>query len=461
MSRLRDLSILCLPILFTAACSGGGGGGAPANPAAPSSVQLLLDPATGSDAFVEVQVAAAALQRPDGSFTGNLLPADVMLTIADPTGEPQGLLLPAVPAGTYRELHLMLVPGSASAVLQDGSRAGVDFASADLGIHFDVDVVHDGQASTWVAARHLGAASLQPGGNGRIVWMPQLGGGSAAGTPVSDATLRVLMVQNGTVVGGFAGTDDHGVHLEFEHGVELFDDHGQHVGDPAAFLGGLGAGSELCVSGMFDDHGGLRGQRVRHCFDDRGGSGPRLLGRITDLDAVGGTFGMDVLAQTHHGERSFVGAPEHVVVHVGSASIHFSHTWAVLGFGDLLQGDLVKVRWSLRNGSDLTASEIEVESHGGMAASPEIEGRVSEVQLANQVIVVVPRGNDPLLVQGRAVARAEIHVGAATRIERHESGSHTAIGLGDIVANGDRIWIRGTATGPDTVDADWIRVRHD
>ena len=455
-------TLAVLPVLLLPACSGGGGGSAPANPNAPATaaVQLLLDTATGGDAFVEAQVAAAALLRPDGSYTDNLLPTPQLLTLADPTGDVQGLRLLGAPAGSYRALRLLLAPGSGVAVLGDGSRVPVDFASADLGIAFAADIVHGSSATTAIAASNAAAATLPPNG-GRIAWAPQLRGGAAGGTTLAGTSLSVQTLQAASLTGGFAGTDDHGVHLEFEHGAELLDDRGGLVGDLTTFLGSLSSASELSVFGVLDDHGGLRGQRVRHLGDDHGGSSTRLLGRITSLDSPNVRFGMDVLAEVLHGDRSYLATPEPVTVTAGSASIHASDTWASLSFGDLRIGDLVKVRWSARTGAAVTASAVELESRSGASASPEIEGLVSEVRLASNMLVVVPRGNDPLLVNGSSVASAEITITASTRIERDASGAPSqVIQLGDIVANQDRIWIRGTASGPSTVVASWIRVRN-
>lgn len=443
--------LILLPALSFAAC--GGGANSSSGSAAPSSasLQLVVDPATGSDLFVDVQLAAAALQRPDGSYTGNLLRDPLLFTLADPTAAPRGLRLQPVPAGEYRELRLLLVPGSGVAVQADGSRLGVDFASVELALPFDVLLQHDGIGSSWVAAHHVGAAPAIVAG--RVAWAPQLRGGAAAGVAVADVPLQVLLAQPGAVLGSFAGGD---LRLELEHGAEVFDDRGGRVGDAAAFLGGLQPGSRLEVQGLLDDRGGLRGQRVREVGDDHGGSAVRLLGRIVDLAPASRSFTMDVLAEVLHGDRSLLATPQRITVLADAARIHRSDLQQALGFAELGAGDLVKVRWTLRNGSEVRASEVELERRAGAPAAPEIEGRVGSVEVGRDLIVVLPRRDDPLLLNGVAVDRLEVTVTAATRLERRDAGS---IGLADVVAGSDRIWIRGTATGPQSVTADWIRVR--
>lgn len=455
MQPRRHGILSCIPLLLVAACTGGGSSADSQTAPVPGTVQLLLDPATGSDSFVEVEVAAAALQRPDGSLTANLLPAPVLLTLADPTGDLQGLRLPGTPAGSYRGLHLMLAPGSGHAVFADGSRAPVDFASPDLAVPFDVDLVTDGLGSAWVRARHTAAVALHGGANHRVAWAPQLRADSAVGLQLQDARMHVLRVHGNRVFGGLNGTDPAAVELQFDANAILLDANGVSVSDPATYLESVAPGSDISVTGVCDGHGSVRSQSVRQC-----NAGPRLIGRITDLDPLAGTFGMDVQAEAGPGHRALLGTPDHVVVHVGMAPIHFSHTWRSLTFAELMVGDLAKVRVAGRTGSDVAASEIEISSHQGAPACQETEGLVDEVRLAENLIVLVPRGNDPLLVGGLSVARAEVTVTASTIIERFAPGApHTPIQLGDLVAGQDRVWVRGTATGPASLAASYLRVR--
>lgn len=103
---LRNSLLLSALFLVPAACGGGGGGGATAGgnatPNQAGSVYVALDTATGSEALVQFQVAAVALNGADGSLTGNLLGTPQMVTFADPSGELDGLAL----ARTDRGLRL-------------------------------------------------------------------------------------------------------------------------------------------------------------------------------------------------------------------------------------------------------------------------------------------------------------------------------------------------------------------
>lgn len=102
-------------------------------------------------------------------------------------------------------------------------------------------------------------------------------------------------------------------------------------------------------------------------------------------------------------------------------------------FADLQQGARVKVEFSSRTGSDVTASEIDLSS----------------------------RNNDPLLVGGQSLTSVTLHVTANTFLFRKDrnGGGRGVIRLGQVVPGSDRIWFRGTVTGPGQVDADWVRVR--
>ena len=90
MIRLSPLPVL----LFAAAACSSGSEGDTAN-VGPSvgAVNVVVDTATGSDPFVQVQVVGARLERIDGAATGNLLMAPVMLKLAHPSGEPDALTL--------------------------------------------------------------------------------------------------------------------------------------------------------------------------------------------------------------------------------------------------------------------------------------------------------------------------------------------------------------------------------
>jgi hypothetical protein len=455
--RLRRLCLPLLPLCLAAACGGGHSTNASSRSPA-GSMQVVLDTAAGSPALAQVQVAGALLVRSDGMPTANLLAAGTMLTIADPGGEPDGIRLDHVPPGTYRELHLVIAPGSGSALQADGSLVPLDVGAVDVVIPLDEDVVHDGTQVTWLALRHLGNVNLAPAPNGRAFWQPRLHG-SAGGLALDGATVVVASVDpaGSSAAGTLACSEEGAVQVGFAPGAELLDEDGNHVANEHEFLHGMRGGDEMCVSGTVDATGGIVVDAARRCH---GNTGPRLLGRIASIDLANTSFDIDLQAETRGRERVFLPGTTRVTIDAAHAPIHFSHTLRTLQLADLRVGDLAKVTYTSRSATKVTATEIEITSHNGHPCQPRIDGIVVSVDPTVPKIVVGPAGNDPLQVNGQVVQSIDVQVPAGTRIERRGAhGGATLIGLNGINAGTDRIWIRGTPTGPTTVEADWVSVR--
>jgi hypothetical protein len=456
--RNRYSNFCCALTLALAACGGGGGGSSgTVTPSTGSAVHLVLDTAAGTPALVQAQVVGATLERSDGSQTSNLLVAPRNVVLSHPSGEAEGLELRHVDGGNYTALHLVFAPGTGSAQMEDGSHHSVDLSSNDLRIAFEDDFVHGSRSENWLSVRHSSSSALTGAGT-HHTWSPSLAGGGAADDSLGGMTMHV----SGRSANGFTARipgDDRGqVHVEIENESELFDDNGGRHGDHASWVAGVQVGDDVFVSGTISQNGTIRGRRAR---DDGQRNSPRHVGRITSLDGGAGTFEMDVLATTLHGDRSQMQTPDHVVVTVGTAEIHFSRTQQQLTFDDLQQGALVKVEFSSRTGSSVTAREIDVSSRDGQPQFPESEGLVSAVDIANNTITVVRRNNDPLLVGGQPLTSVTLHVSANTFLFRKDrsGGGRGAITLGQVVPGSDRIWFRGTVTSPGQVDADWVRVR--
>lgn len=448
---------LALALTLTACGGGGGGSSGTATPGTGSAVHVVLDTAAGTSALVQAQVIGATLERSDGSRTGNLLVAPRNMMLSHPSGEAEGLELRHVDGGNYTALHLVLAPGTGSAQMEDGSHHSVDLSSNDLRIAFEDDFVHGSRSESWLAVRHASSSSLTGAGT-HHTWSPSMSGGGAADDSLGGMTMHVT----GRSATGFTARipgDDRGqVHVEIENESELFDDRGGRHGDHGSWLSGVQVGDDVFVSGTISQNGAIRGRRAR---DDGARNTPRLVGRITSLDGTARTFEMDVLATTMHGDRTLLQTPEHVVVTVGNAEIHFSRTQQQLTFADLQQGALVKVEFSSRTGTDVTASEIDVSSRNGQPQFPESEGLVSAVDTTNNTITVVRRNNDPLLVGGQSLTTVTLHLSANTFLFRKDrnGGGRGVITLSQVVPGSDRIWFRGTVTSPGQVDADWVRVR--
>ncbi|MCA8964181.1 MAG: hypothetical protein H6838_00425 [Planctomycetes bacterium] len=463
LPRLVPLLLCLLP-----ACSGGGGsagGNAAASPSPIGSVHVVVDPATGSDKLVQFQVAAAALERGDGSTTGNLLRSPQMLTLADPSGELAGLTLTTAPTGTYTNLHLMLAPGSGMMLRGDGSSAPVN-GPVDLIVPIMDGLAHDASGRTWVALGHRGEAPPANGGVG-VQWNPSLIG-RASGSEGEFHGLRVAAVDAAGVTTLWTLGDDGPLQVGFSATCQFRAEDGNAIADRNQFMSGLDDSCELRVRGRLSRDGRVEGDVVERSSSSRGNNNARLIGRITELRPLAESFWMDVYAEARRGSHQILSTPRRALVSAQGARIHRSNSRDVLVFGDLNVGQLAKVEWTTRtllgNGDEeVTADEIEVTSGNGAPMRPEWEGRVQSVDLVLGTITVVPRGNDPIVVRGQSVNQVTVQTDANTYFERRQrqGPGRAAIQLDDIVAGSDRIWWRGTVTGPTDIDAVWVRVRDD
>lgn len=459
------MRILLLPLSFlllaVAAC-GSGSNGANAAPAPVGTVTLVIDTATGTDLLVQFQVAAATLERADGSTTANVLPAPVMVTISDPNGEADGLQLRDVPTGDYAALHLLIPPGSGSMLLANGTVAEVATA-ADLRVPFREVLAHSATGRSWIEVGHDGnpprATLSQP-----VWWSPTMCGRVAGGPSALDG-LQVVTVQGDLLHANWPTVGSAPIEIEFAAGCEFSQQPGLPI-DRGAFLRGLVREDTVRVEGDLQRDGRMIVRRAhRH---GRGHDGPRLIGRIVELRAQEQQFVCDVLAEVRSGGRRLLPQPDRVLVLAANAQLRWSHTHRTLAFGDLRLGQLAKVAWTTRAPGtsglvEVAAREIEIAGGDGVPMRPEWSGLVERVDVQNRRIVVVPRRDDPIVVQGQAVTSVEVNVPSGTPIERRarRGPGRASIGLGDILPGQDRIWWRGTATGPDSIDANWIRVRLD
>lgn len=457
-------SSLCL-LLPLAACSGGSNGGAAVAPGTTGSVYVVVDTSTGSDTLVQFQVAAAVLERGDGTATANGLRAAELVTFADPTGEVDGFVLHDVPTGNYESLHLMLVPGGGAASFANGE-VRTATSAIDVAVPIADGLQHSAQGRSWLVLGHNGAAppAAPAAGAGVVVWTPTLTA-RADGSQQQLEGLRVALVQAPTVTAQLAAADDGLLTVGFAAGCTFDDDEGGTYGRSDDFLARLGGEDDLRVSGELRRDGRIL---ARSAHRGRGNDGPRLLGRITDLRPLDSTFLMDVRAEVRRGgERRLLDPPVSVLVLAAEARIHRPDDRAALTFADLQVGNLAKVEWTRRGPGpggveQVLAREIEVTSQA-RPMRPEWQGLVQSVDLTSDSLVVVPRGDDPIVIEGVAVLQATLHVDGNTILERRERNGpgRITIGLGDIVPGADRIWWRGTVTGPASIDATWIRVREE
>ncbi|MBZ0153388.1 MAG: hypothetical protein K8J09_17825, partial [Planctomycetes bacterium] len=191
-----------------------------------------------------------------------------------------------------------------------------------------------------------------------------------------------------------------------------------------------------------------------------------LLGRITELRPLETSFVFEVQAELRrNGERRLLDPRVEVLVRAAGARLHRSGGHVVMAFADLLVGDFAKVEFTQRtpvpgDRDEVLAREIEVPG-AALMPSPEWQGFVTAVDVGAGTIMVGPWHDDPIVIEGVVVTSVVVSVGAETTIERKAQGGggRTPIGLGDVLAGGDRIWWRGEVTGPQAVAARWVRVR--
>jgi hypothetical protein len=160
--------------------------------------------------------------------------------------------------------------------------------------------------------------------------------------------------------------------------------------------------------------------------------------------------------------------PVDVEVLTANAQLHRPDHRVVLQFADLAPGQLAKVKVRSRQPvpgalPQIVASEVEITSGDGVPPQPEWHGRVQSVDLLTRTIVVERRNDDPIVIGGVSLQTVTVAVPVGTPIQRRErhGGGRFAIELSGVVAGQDRIWWRGTVTGPASVDATWVRVREE
>lgn len=456
MRHLRPFlrSLVLLPFVLAASCGGSGGANGTTAPA-PGSVLVTVDTATGSDALVQFQVDGAVLVYADGSTTPNLLRNPHMVRLADPTGAPDGLVLGDAPSGDYTELRLFVVPDSGSALQPSGTILPARTV-VDLVVPITDGLQHTSLATSWLVIGHNGQA---PAVGSTADWLPQMTA-RADGASIALDDLDVAFVDHPAVVTRSGLHQDAALRITFaDDCVFTGSDDGAHT-DPNRFLDNLGD-DQLRIKGDLRRDGRCV---AREAHRSGRNDNPRLIGRILALEAATASFVMSVQAQNPRGGWVLDPAPERVRIDASRARLHRPNHQPIQ-FSALQLNHLVKVKWISRSQPAgelprLVASEVEVVASPA-AMQPEWQGRVHAVDTVARTITVRPRNDDPIVVGGVSLSQVTLQVDDGTHIERrarHGNG-RSNIQLGDIVPDADRIWWRGTVTGPTTIDATWVRVR--
>lgn len=458
---------LLLPVLapllsLFAACGGGGGGGAaPGTPAGTAgSVHVALDTATGTGGTVQFLVGGAVLRRTDGSHTGDVLATPAVVTFTDPSGELSYVSLRNVPSGDYDALQLMLMPNTGRQLAEDGTHRSLDSALA-IDIPLRENLRHDAAGSSWLVVGHEVGNTVQAAGS-TFTFAPSLAG-RTDGSHHAVGGLRTARRQDDRLWVLQPGTDGGVLEIEFGDDCSWSDDGSNSIGSRSEFLAGLGSDDDVRVEAEVHRDGRLVAHRAHRSSRN---DNPRLLGRIQAIDAASASFTLRVQAEVRHGDHTLLAVPVDVRVLAANARLEQNDSHATLPFAALAVGNLAKVKWTSRTAvagqlDDVVAREVEITTGAGAPLQPEWEGRVQAVDLLAGTITVQRRGDDPIVIGGVSVAQATLTIGAGTQLRRQGNGGggDVAIPLAAIVAGQDRIWWRGTVTGPAAVAATWVRVR--
>ncbi|MFT4511331.1 MAG: hypothetical protein ACI91B_000006 [Planctomycetota bacterium] len=459
---MRTLPTLAtLLSLLLAACGSGGSNNSTNNTTTnqPSSVIVVIETRAGSEDFVQIQLAGATLEDATGRLTGNLVAESRLITVGDPTGEPSGLRLGPAPSGSYTALHLVMVPNSGLAVAPDGSSQPVA-NPIDVRIPITDGLQHTAGAPSWLVVGH---DTIPLGGQPMALsWNPTMT------ARLDGANLRLselaFPVVNGGVIAATATTvDNASVELACSSSCIYEDSNATAYASQAEFFANLSIDDDLVADGDLRRSGRIEATRLRRRSRS---NQPRLIGSIQSIDASTNSFEMLVVARRQNGNQTTLAIPEAAVIRAQSAKIEES-SGTLTTFASLTIGQIVKVKWlsqSANNGvAEYVAQEVEISSSNSSSIQPEWEARVLSVDTANQVIVIVPRNNDPIVIQGVSVPQAEVLINSATLIERRQNqgGGRTTITLAEIQPGTDRIWIRGTAVGATIIEATRVRVRED
>lgn len=357
---------LTVLLLVAAACSGGGGASAGSTGNLGQDLQVVLDTTTSSGATLDAQVDLVVLERADGSFTDNVLPAPVALRLVDPTGRPATLRLTNVPRGTYQAARLLFHGDGARLRTSDDKLWSVTCEPVDDRVLFDELHTHEIGDDRFLAMRHHGEPEIGDDGRGGRRWRPDFSGRSGTAQPLGLAEFKVRTIApaEGTFT---AEMHAHGgelmVTVQVPESATLYGKTGAKV-DRAGFFGLLVAGAEVKATGT-------------------------------------------------------------------------------LGAGMVFTVDVAR----------LDDGRIE----GGAGGQPESEGSVGEIRAATGELVMLPRGDDPLIVAGKSVTSQLVRIPATTRIQDARNADQT-IPLASVQA-GWRIWVRGTLAGDGALVATWVRVR--
>ncbi len=452
--RLLTSTVLALALTLVAACSSSGNKSG--NSATAASASLLVDTGAGGGYALDARVDVLAFERADGSFTDNVLTTGATLALARPSAASAGVNLPAVPAGTYVALRLLLAENGVTALGSDGRAETVLPTSRDVRVPFAAPTLLTDGGVRWLALSHNGAPAITRDGAGRLTWQPSLATRLGDVQPLHDVVVTVAAIEGDSLIGTLSSCGGMSVRGRLSDDSSLSDDSGSR--DRAGFLRDSRSGDDLVCDGVLSHDGSLHLGRA-HRRSRSSADESKLYGQIVELQP--GAPALRVQMQELVRGGAGIGTPLPVLtVRTSSAQIYRSGARSVrLEFGAFAVGQRVEVEWrGAVADNSINAHEVEIEDGAGSGVSHESEGQVSAIDLAQNTIVAVPRSDDPLIVGGQRVSQATVVISTSTVIVREVDGDRRTATLSDARV-GDRIWFWGRAVEAQRVQATAVRLR--
>lgn len=433
-------------LALLSACSGSGNSTPGAGSGAAETV-VLIDTSSTTDFALRATIVSAMFEDAAGNRSAPLLATPTSLLLADPAGTTEVLGLSAVAAGTWDAL--VLIYDSAQSLDPTGGATNLSPSFGSLRVAFDDRVTIRSSGLQVLRVRH----AIAPATAGGLV--TDLRAESATGSPVESMTVDVRAATSRASFGSGSTSD---FQLEFESNADLSGPDGSSP-DASSWLASFSSGDRADLDGVFLSDDRFRIRRGSRRGDDS--CDQKVYGTITDVDLLALTIDVAVAFLRDDsrntipasGTRRFDIATARIFEDA-SSSVSVPRTTA-----DLMIGQFVEVEFC--PGTPDRAYEVEIEDGpGDDSRNPETEGRVVSIDLMSRTIQVAPRSDDPLIVGGISVSSAILDVPPSATLFRVFRGGRDpeTIAL-DQVSSSDRIWFRGSVTGPQRVLADWVRVR--
>ena len=448
---------LSLAFLLGAGCGSGGGGGAPAKPG-PSTMFMLVDTASGSDALVTARLQGIILEDDQGQRLPLSLPSVSEIVLAHPGGSSSVLQLPAPSVGAWSTMYLVMEPNSARARMQSGVERSVDLPNGVVSVLFGERLA---PTTRGFAIRHAKKLELQDQ-NGRLRWKSTLVAIAPRSTMLKDAQVEIesVDVQARKASGRLRQSDRLLVTLDFPSSARLIKDTSNEPLSPERFLSGLGKGARLIVDGIMDREQRIQVSAAIHSSDKDDGQKSKVEGTILEILDQQKAFKLRVL-RVKKNKAQLPEAPFTLHVRAGSSKIRYLGRLSrqFRDFASLRRGMFVELEFK-GPARDLAVDAFKIKIKSlDRAFFYEVAARVKSIDLAEKTFVVVPM-EGRLRFGKKELSVARVHVSESTLIVREQKDQRTIIGLGDVRVL-DRVKMIVRLVGDNALDAELVRVLRD